>query len=284
MLTESTYGFSRPRTVKLTTSAYLDGALSSVVCDLDATIAASYGGSGTTWSNLIASPADGALRGAYDFHLGDGVTSTTYPTFNGAAGSMGAYWSADGGDYFKLKTLVGSLPEKWHRTSGGSPFWVAMTFRTPPGIFTGTRSFWGNAASSSNRGMLSYAVSADTISLVSANGSLAPSLNNLSGALVGATSYIYILSADPAQGASNVRVWVNNMTASFFSHNFGASAVNSTDNFYIWATKSGATEASLPMESGAFLYSFAMGNEFLDNAKATAIITHMNARHGRSYV
>lgn len=283
MLTESTYGFSRPRTVTLTTSPYLDGALSSVVCDLDATISASYDGSGLTWANLIASPADGTARAAYDFHLGNGSTDTTYPAFNGAAGHAAAYWSVDGGDYFRLKTLVGSIPEKWHRTSGGTPFWVAVTFKTPAGIFTGTRAFWGNVATTANRGVLGYVGSADTLGMVSSNGATAPVLSNISSALSGATDYAFILSADPSLGSDNVRVWVNSASGSLFSHNFGATTTNSTDNFYILATKHAGTEGGYIMEAGTRFYSFAMGNEYLDDTKAAAILAHLGARHGRSY-
>lgn len=283
MLTESTYGFSRPRAVALTKLPYLDGAISSTVCDLDATISASYGGSGLTWSNLIANPADGTTRAAYDFHLGDGATSTTYPAFNGTAGNAAAYWTTDGGDYFKLKTLTGSIPAKWHRTSGGSPFWVAMTFRTPSGIFTGTRAFWGNATGILNRGIVALATASDTISMISSNGSTAPVTNNLSGAFAGSTDYVFIFAADPSLGASNVRIWVNTASGSTITHGFSASALNSSDNFHILASRGPSQDGSYTMEADLRLYSFAMGNEFLDNAGAAAIIAHLNARHGRNY-
>ncbi len=282
MLTESTYGFSRPRTVLQTGPAYLDAVVPSVVCDLDATISASYNGSGLTWANLIANPADGTTRSAYDFHLGDGATSTTYPSFNGTAGTPTAYWGTDGTDYFKLKTLAGSVPSKWHRTSGGTPFWVALTFRTPTGIFSGSRSLWGNALGIVNRGMLAFVTSADMAGMLSSNGSVAPILSNMYGPFAGAAHYVFILSADPALGSSNVRSWVNTTSGSTFSHSFSASAVNSTDNFLIMATR-GSQDGQQIMEADFRLYSFAMGNTLLDDAGAAAIIAHLNARHGRSY-
>ena len=284
MLTESTYGFSRPRTVTLTSAPYLDGVVSSVVCDLDATISASYNGSGQTWANLIASPADGTARAAYDFHLGDGATSTTYPTFNGTAGNAAAYWGTDGSDYFKLKTLAGSLPEKWHRTSGGTPFWVAMTFRSPTATFSGSRAFWGNATGTFNRGVLAYVTSGDMLGMISSNASTAPATSNMYGPFAGAANYVSLLSADPSQGASNVRVWVNTASASTFTHSFSASSTPSTDNFHILATRGPFQDGGQIMDADFRLYSFARGNAFLDDAGAAAIIAHLNARHGRNYI
>jgi len=71
---------------------------------LDAGVSASYSGSGTTWANLITSPADSSAQTDNDFKTGDGSTSSTYPTFNGPVGSHAAYWSFDGGDNFRLKS------------------------------------------------------------------------------------------------------------------------------------------------------------------------------------
>lgn len=132
MLTESTYGFSRPRPLfqSESVSTYLDGVLASTVCDLDATIAASYGGSGTTWANLVTAPADGSAQTAYDFYLGNGSTGTTYPAFNASSGSAAAYWSVDGGDYFSLKSGANtSFLNSLHKTTGGSDWWIAMALK-----------------------------------------------------------------------------------------------------------------------------------------------------------
>ena len=70
----------------------LSDVVDSAVFDIDATQSASYGGTGTTWSNLVASPADGAAQSAYDFQLGDGADSSTYPTFTGTVGDAAAYF------------------------------------------------------------------------------------------------------------------------------------------------------------------------------------------------
>lgn len=282
MLTDNTYGLPRPRP-GLQKPSYLDGVMGSVVCDLDATVADSYNGSGLLWANLTPNPADGLLRARYDFHVGDGSTASTYPTFNGTPGTNGAYWSADGSDYFRLKTLTGSLPTKWHRTSGGSSFWVATAFRTPPGIFTGTRCFWGNAGSGTNRGVGATVLSTDLLGLVSANGTSAVVTSNIGGPLTGSTDYLYVVSVDPTQTTNNVRIWLNTTTSSSYSMIFGASSTASTDDFFIMATRNSTTNGANAMESGTYLYSFAMGNEFLDNTKAEALFSHLRARHNRAY-
>jgi hypothetical protein len=145
MLTECGYGLRRTQMNISGTpaSSYLDGVLASTVFDLDATIAASYPGSGLTWANL-ATPADGAAKTAYDFFLGDGVTATTYPAFSGSAGNSAAYWSFDGGDYFDLKSGANTaFLRDAHKTTGGSDFWIAMAYRpvdggVTQGLFTTT--------------------------------------------------------------------------------------------------------------------------------------------------
>jgi hypothetical protein len=54
----------------------LGSLVSSCVFDLDATIAASYSGSGQTWSNLETTPADSEAQTAYDFYLGADSSSS----------------------------------------------------------------------------------------------------------------------------------------------------------------------------------------------------------------
>ncbi len=73
---------------------------------LDAGDAASYPGTGTKWLDTSGN--------GYDFNFGDGVTSTTYPTFNGTAGKLSSaeYFSFDGGDYFSYD----SANEAWMNT------------------------------------------------------------------------------------------------------------------------------------------------------------------------
>jgi len=102
-----------------------------VVFYLDAGVYASYPGSGTTWANLITSPADGSAQTANDFKTGPGSAS---PTFNGSVNSHAAYWSFDGGDDFRLKsgsntTFMNSL------SKNGATFtaWAVLRFASVGG-------------------------------------------------------------------------------------------------------------------------------------------------------
>lgn len=84
-------------------SQYLHDIFPSTVFDLDARMADSYGGSGTTWFNLCANPADGEDQSAYDFTN----NSPSTLLFNGSAGSSSAYFatnriSSSSNDYFGL--------------------------------------------------------------------------------------------------------------------------------------------------------------------------------------
>ncbi len=75
MLIGGTAGAGRRRAAG---SALVAGA----VFELDAGNAASYPGTGQTWANIVASPADGSAATAYDFWLGeDGGDAGGDPTF-----------------------------------------------------------------------------------------------------------------------------------------------------------------------------------------------------------
>lgn len=276
MLTDNTYGLPRPRPrfVPAAGSPYLDGVLASTVFDLDATIAASYGGSGQTWANLIAAPADGSAQTAYDFYRGaTSAANTDDPAFNGSAGDPAAYWSTDGGDFWRLAGAKPDFLDALHKTTGGTSWWLAVAMRwatSGNGIF-GT----GNASSalgmnlrSSTDGSMNLRMRGDTATVTFA--SPAAALTNGGDALI-----IHSFNKD----TNTMARWVNTVTGTT-----GAFVPNTTV-----ADASGAGEifsrgdGSFLMSSGARLYSCAMGNGYLDNAGAAAIVAHLNARHGRTY-
>lgn len=104
---------------------FLFGGSLQPIWDLDATQAASYSGTGSTWNNLITSPDDGQAQSAYNF------TVEGSPVFTGSAGTSGAYWAMDGTGYFQI--AGGNTPtlNQIHQT-GGSSFVVtiALAFAT----------------------------------------------------------------------------------------------------------------------------------------------------------
>ncbi|QQG36910.1 MAG: hypothetical protein HYS17_03825 [Micavibrio aeruginosavorus] len=277
MLTDNTYGLPRPRPrfVPATASPYLDGVLASTVFDLDATIAASYGGSGQTWANLTAAPADGSAKTAYDFYLGaTSSAASDDPAFNGTPGDSAAYFSVDGGDFWRLAGAKPDFLDALHKTTGGTNWWLAMTIRWA----TSGNGLFGTGNASSAPGMNLRTTSADGSMNLRMRGDTATvTFASPAGLLTNGGDAVIIHSFN--KDTSIMARWVNTRTGTT-----GAFVPNATSS-----DASGAGEifsrgdGNFFMASGARLYSCAMGNEYLDDTKAAAIIAHLNARHNRTY-
>lgn len=258
-------------------SGWLDGLLSSVVVDLDATVSASYPGTGQTWSNLTASPADGSAQTAYDFYLGDTSSAAADdPTFNGTAGSSSAYWSFDGGDLFALKSGANTaFLNSLHKTTGGGPSWIAWAFRPIDGA--STYGMFNNCVSGGN-GVRVEVSAAETPSI----GILGDSTGQVTAANLGSvtpgTDYLCIVTLDPATNVA--KYWKNTVSGTGVTPSYPAATTNADEIARIGARFSNTTGKA---PNGTILYSFAMGNEYLDDTKAAAIFAHMEARHARDY-
>lgn len=140
---------------------YLDGVLDSVCCDLDATVAASYPGTGQTWANLIAAPADGSAQTAYDFWLGTGSNTTSDPSFIGVAGDIGACFLVDAsGEGFRtVAASVAAQPDLLldaHKVTNvaGVTFGVRMIMPSSVTGFGGN--IFGNENTSTKNGFRLY--------------------------------------------------------------------------------------------------------------------------------
>jgi len=259
-------------------SLYLDGAIASACCDLDATVASSYAGSGQTWANLVAAPADGAAKTAYDFHLGaDGSAGASDPAFTGSAGSAAAYFALDGGDYFTLKDQA-NAPTLYnlHKKSGGTnKWWIACAYQSGT---DGAMAAWGRGFNGTGHGMYLWRSSSNT-QLYQWPGGL---LQALGVNQAQATDYLVIVSADMEATSNNVRWWINTTTGTTASKTWGSDSTNaSTEIFRIGAAGEDGAEGI--MSNGSRYYHFSCGNELLDDTKAGAIIAHLEARHGRNY-
>lgn len=267
--------YGHPQTGSGPASPYLDGVLASTVFDLDATVSASYPGAGVTWANL-ATPADGSAKSAYDFYRGDGTTVTTYPTFGGSAGDSSAYWEFDGGDYFRLKsetntTFLNSL----HRTDPGQDFWIALAFRVADA--TAISGLFTTQSGASALGMRLELSTGEVTNAQQRGDSSGATVASVSGSLTIGTNYLLIASYSHAN--NNWRRWVNTDSATNSSQTYATATGPSSSVAIIGARTAG----SQFIPNGARLYSFAMGNEYLDNTMAASIIAHLEARHGRDY-
>lgn len=280
-------GLFHPVTFKISGIAgnsYLDSLLDSVVYDLDATIAASYPGTGQTWTNLAASPADGEAQTTYDFWLGaDGAADGSDPAFTGAAGDAGAYFAmgtTGGVKYFKNKagaitdfikdaikdaanggvaSTVGAVIYNVDTSSGA--FWsnhIAGTsghgFRVEKEVFENFRAVFSGAGQNSVVASSSTAIPLDSHALV-------------------------MFSYDPA--TNTARFWMNSTTAVEVEVIPTTTDQDATSVPFLGV---GVTDSlSTGMGDGMRYISAFMLNEYIDNTKAADIFAHFEARHGRDY-
>lgn len=261
---------------------FLDAVLSSTVLDLDATVAASFPGSGQQWLNLTTAPADGSAKTAYDFDLGlTNSAAADDPTFTGTADTQSAYFSLDGADFFDFSsgTTTPSFLKNLHKTTGGQAFWIAVGVRVIAG--TTTQSLFGyRTTTATSRGIRFDISTAERLTLAQGNGSA--TVNGTSATtLSSGTDYLLIVSA-PA-GGGTIRFWFNTLTAEEVSLTYGATSTDPAASSVPKIAACGAGTGQNIMNNTTRIYSFAMGNEYLDNTKAGMIISHMNARHGRVY-
>lgn len=255
-------------------TAPLSSVISSCVMDLDATLSASYPGSGETWSNLIASPADGSAQTDNDFYLGaDGTADGANPTFNGSANDPAAYWSFDGGDYFSLKTGANTtFINALHKTTGGTAWTMVAAYRQ-----SGTAAaFFGTADSSVAKGIPGVYVSGSDLIIVQFGDSGTTFESGLTDQMTDGNDYLIIASYN---GSDTYNYWLNSATS---SDSDDASYSATSDNA-AGIMRIGRANTSTHMPNGSRLYHFSLYNEFIDNTKAGNIISALETRHSRNY-
>ncbi len=251
----------------------LDQILPSTVFDLDATIAASYPGTGTTWANLVPAPADGSAQTDYDFELGGFAGLTTYPTFTGTPGDPAAYWAFDGGDYFSLKSGTNTpFINALNKTTGTQTFWVAVGFF---GVLGNGQCLYDTRQTSSNVGSLMQHGSTEGLLLGQRGDTLTVSRTSSQTGLTGDLLFI----ASYNQPTDQVRMWIHG-AGTTYGLTYNATTADASNPMIIGA---GTNGISAFLANGARMYSFAMGNEYLDDTKAAAIIAALEARHNRDY-
>lgn len=259
---------------------FLDDVIASVVYDVSAVLSSSYPGSGQKWFNGIASPADSSAQSANDFFLGEDINaSTDDPAFNGSAGDQAAFWSFDSSnDFFRLAGSNTALLNSLHKTTGGSDFWVVMTFNRSDNTWNFAR-FWATAfsVSSGNDGIILRIQSTEKMDLFQVGESATTSvLSDVVSSPAG--DHIVIWSHSHSTNIS--RFWVDSTTAEADdSHTFATSTTNPVNDHAIASNADGTSDMALEDR----LYDVAFGNEFLDNTKAAAIINHLCLRRNVNY-
>lgn len=248
---------------------------SSCVFDLDATISASYGGTGTTWANYENSPADGETQTAYDFLTGDGATSTTYPAFNGSAGSPAAYWSFDGGDYFQLANAMTAYLKSLHKTTGGGAHWCAVAGQLTGAA--GIQSLFATGTTTAVHGIRDTWTGVEGLQGTQLG---TAAVNAAFEEVAFQTGFEYLAVFSYAPSTSTYSAWVNGVRQADVVITPNTSTTDSTN------CRIGASTATTPAQflvSGNRIYAVSGGNIALNNTKEALIRAEYETRHARSY-
>lgn len=249
----------------ITLSAFLDAVLASAEFDVDATLAASYSGSGA-WQNGIALPASGAAENAYDLTLAGDMA------LSGTPGDPAAYMLLDGsGDYAQIAANTPFI-QNMIKTTGGSAFWVAFAWRHVDGS---TKVNFATNPAVGSRGARLQSTAGESLQFQQRGD--AANIAHTIGNLTNGTDYLVIMSI-PA-GGGTVRHWLSTTTKTETAMTYDTTSDNPTGLLTIGAESDGG--AALP--DATRLYHVSMGNAYIDDAQAAAIFAALEARHARDY-
>jgi len=251
----------------------------STVFDVDATQASSYGGSGQTWANLVASPADGEGQTAYDLQLGNtGSPSTDDPTFTGSAGDSASYFLCDGGDNMSLVNSNANAPffNKLHMGEAGQRWWIGFVLKTPT-LATTNYALNANDGSSSNHGIFLRYFSSGNMQVFTAQGT-SSDFASVSSVINSNTETLIILTYD--RDTTTLDGYVNGVKV--MNDTGFVNAADATDATHPY-TFGGISSGTNKWDNGTRLYAFSGGNDYLDATRESAIRAEYEARHGRTY-
>jgi hypothetical protein len=251
--------------------------LPSIAFDLDATIAASYGGSGETWANLASVPGEGSAKTAYDMNRGTSSGSEgSDPTFTGSAGDYGAYWSMDGGDQFSLASGANTaFLRDLGKTTGGSDFYFGMALRMPADD-SAVDTLFSAETSTASIGWRIQQTTGETLQMVQRGDTNVSSVNP-TPTIPPSTDKLLIVSH--SHSLNTTRFWIDGTNAIEIAQTFNATTTNASALFKI-----GVLGASTnPVANGTRIYAAFGGNAYLDNSQSSVIRAVMRTRHRRSY-
>lgn len=255
----------------------ISGYAPSPVCQIDATLAVSYPGSGQPFYNIITSPADGSAQSAYDYVLGlDNSVATDDPTFTGSAGSPSAYFAFDGGDYFGLSGSNTSFLANAHRTDVSNPFWAALSFKS--GAIVNSQYLFGTTQSASNTGIRVAVNSVGGVSVAISDGTTNVSNTMLaSGTVVEAVDYLLVFSYNNT--AQTWSVAINSRTFTTGSVVLTPITAAASIKFNVGT----AGTSTIRVLSGGLIRGYSMGQGTLNNTQLSTIVDYYNRLHGRTY-
>lgn len=250
-------------------AGFIDSIIASSVFELDATVDDSYGGSGTTWANLIPVPADGSDQTDYDF-----TNANAADLFTGTAGSNAAYFNmaGDSTNIFSLSANT-ALTKALHKTTGGSDFTLIIAGKVAD-IDTSGKVMVGTQVNSGGVG-LSANWSADDTFRLQQHGDSTEVQKDSAETYANGKTFLAVIAHDHA--ANTTRITVNGIITEI-SHTFDTTTTDATDEMHI-----GGHPAAAFLPSGFRLYTVALANEYINREDEQLIRALLESRHGRSY-
>lgn len=263
----------------------LQPLIASAVADLDATNASSYSGSGKTWANLVAAPADGSGQTAYDMWLGtNGSTDGSEPTFVGTADSQSALFTLDGADWFTAKANT-ALINNANKTTGGNPYSIAVVGKFPARVvdgfaagILGTGGFDENkngiAVTNGVFGQTNYSY----LFVSGANGAFRGEQINSASDITDGTYKVLVFCFDVSNSLA-AKAYHGDSTPLGTVISFINSVADAADPLQVGACSVGNT----PAPAGSEIIAVSQFNSFLTDANVTALRGMYSERHGRVY-
>lgn len=173
---------------------------------LDATDVASYSGSGQSWLDRSGN--------GYDFFRGATSSATTDdPTFNGTAGSPSAYWSFDGGDFFRYDSANETWMNNLHK-AGLKCTVLAWYYPTGTGVNNLVCGTLGSASGVLNPGFWFGSDGSDLVSYRC--GGVASTANDITSSLTVTKNAWNFIGASVQSGvASGTKMYRNSSNQTF---------------------------------------------------------------------
>ncbi|MCK6417900.1 MAG: hypothetical protein L6Q57_03050 [Alphaproteobacteria bacterium] len=243
----------------------------STVFHIDATVPASYPGSGQTWTNIINAPSDGLAKSAYDFWIGrDNTANSEDLTFSSNK------FISDGGDLAEIKSTTDFIRNQF-RSDLTNSWWSAAAFLIASA--SASQTFYGSTNASSVPGWRIEANTTPLMRLVRSDGTqnLATSLHNI-------TSFIGLPVLHVFTWNNGTRGYKSALNSRTFTVSGTAAETTQTAANTGKLNFGSANHGTQKMLSGSELYGFAMGTGPLTNADLSKIVDFFNSLHRRPYV
>ena len=263
-------------------SGSLQDVVASTCFDLDVTQANSYDGSGQTWANLVSSPADGASQTDYDFFRGaDGSVSTDDPIYNGTgAGDQNSFWGFSPPQFFSLIGNNTTLLDSLHKQgTGETPWWFAMAFNKANSTWANNDFFMAtrNLTPGDGQGVFLGFTITERVRMSQSNGSMNMQEDS---SIYGAPSgdHIILCSHDPV--GNTTRFWTESSTSTEGTQSFNSATGAPVGKMHLGSAVNGLNNLSTEDR----VYAMAMGNSYLTDVEAAAIISEYETRHGNTYI